>query len=424
MKIKQTIKHMIGQERIDYYRGVLRYYTEKKSPNQRVIIAPSFLNSKKMFDVVGENLFSGYYDIDPLSKDGNTILAQKIPLRANTKHSKTCIGTIDIQTGQFTEVAESNAWSWQQGSRVRWSNNPNCIYYNDVINRKDCTILYDIHKKRILNVFDRACYDIAPDESFGISLDFARLQRLRPGYGYSVTREISKSPAPDNDGIYKVDFKNNSIKLLISLSDLAQITDPELKSEHYINHISISPDSRKFLFFHIRTSDEVFGRKVNLCVMDSDGSNLRSFGENFLSSHYTWISNEELIITCVENDCSQTYRLLNVNTLSSRVLNPNILKEDGHPTVVLSNWIITDTYPNPLDLYQTLYIHDIENGLNIEIAKLYADPRRVGEKRCDLHPKISIRGEDVNVFVDTTCNDGKRSILRICIPKSVFIGGV
>jgi hypothetical protein len=56
--------------------------------------------------------------------------------------------------------------------------------------------------------------------------------------------------APKDDGLFLMDIETGETNLLISLYELAKEVD-QLKYEHYINHISFSPDGASLVFFHI-----------------------------------------------------------------------------------------------------------------------------------------------------------------------------
>ena len=154
---------------------------------------------------------------------------------------------------RFIPLAESDAWCWQQGCMLQWLNDTETdIIYND---REG-----DHFVSRILNVKSGRCctldspiYCLSPDGKWALSLNFSRLDRERPGYGYPGAYDKNESvKVPDDEGIRLVDLKNNTSRLIISI---AQITDMFYRSDMedtpgWFNHMLFSPDSKRIAFFH------------------------------------------------------------------------------------------------------------------------------------------------------------------------------
>ena len=64
-------------------------------------------------------------------------------------------------------------------------------------------------------------YSISNDCLYAVSLDFRRLQRLRPGYGYEDLPDTSiDQKAPENQGLWLMDLKTGQSELIISLADI------------------------------------------------------------------------------------------------------------------------------------------------------------------------------------------------------------
>ena len=159
-----------------------------------------------IFSQKDKNIFFGYYDINPL-KD-NKLLVHRIRKKADTKKDLIDIGFYDINTKKYTFLIQSSAWCWQQGARLRWSKEKNTIIYNDIENNHYCTRYFNIKNKKIIKTISYPLYDINKDETYGISINFSRLQRLRPGYGYDkLPDSTEKDFHPKNDGLFLVDLK-------------------------------------------------------------------------------------------------------------------------------------------------------------------------------------------------------------------------
>lgn len=363
-----------------------------------------------LFSQKGKHVFFGYYDLPQFSKNEQTILVHTVPSHCDPKEEDAQIGIYFIDTKQYEPITTTRTWCWQQGSRLRWHpKKKQCILYNDMENRHYVSHVLNIEKRQIERTYDRALYDIATDFTYGLSLNFSRLQRLRPGYGYSrLYDETQEEIAPDKDGIFFVDLVSGESKLFISLKQLAEQAPSFGKYEHYVNHISICPNGKYFIFFHIMKSVEKNDRKTRLYVAEAISGNIVLLEEEYVVSHYCWKDNRNLIVTCIDNG-RQFYVHINVETLEREVFFDSLLTEDGHPSFLdNSNDLISDTYPDRNCMQSLFKLTGSDESAKIEnIAQLYHNPFIKDEKRCDLHPRIS--SSNKYICVDSILLNGKRS---------------
>ena len=91
------------------------------------------------------------------------------------------------------------------------------------------------------------------DGTQAVTLDFARLHRLRPGYGYaSYAERFADDPAPEKLGIWHMDLKSGKHDLIIALRQLAGFhPDNRFKGvDHWVNHLQFNPGGTRFIFLH------------------------------------------------------------------------------------------------------------------------------------------------------------------------------
>ena len=367
----------------------------------------------KTFYQKNKHVFFGYYDIQQINDKEDKLLVHVVEKKANTQKNKAEIGYYSLKDDNYYPLTSTSAWSWQQGSRLRWwPTNENYICFNDVKDDAYVCKVFDIRDKVVIKEICMPLYDIDSSCKYGLSLNFSRLQRLRPGYGYNTILDKTENcAAPASDGIFYVDIEKNTSRLLISLERLANdVSDPEA-SEHYINHISISPDGKSFMFFHIWTLKNSRRWKTRLCVMNIDEEKYVVLEGKDQVSHYDWIDNESILVTGYMPNRKQIYSVYNVIKNEKTILDFEYLNNDGHPTLLSDKSLfISDTYPKQLDM-QTLFEYNIEKKLYRPIIKIYSTPLMYEEKRCDLHPRVCISEELISI--DTTYKKNCRQVVLV-----------
>ena len=409
--MKKILKNLIGADRLSNIKGkimhlvckIMLFINRKKTIN----VNRDLVKIKSIFSTKDYHIFRGYYDISYLNKEMNYFLCHRLK-----KNDDECeVGYFNLDNGEYNVISKTHAWCWQQGSRLRWHPiDHKKVIFNSVCDDHYCSIIYDINMNKVTEIINRALYDFTPDFKYGLSLNFSRLQRLRPGYGYSYLKDdTNDSNAPKNDGIFLVDIKNNKSQLIYSLDELAERVDKERKFVHYINHISVCPDGKKFMFFHIYKGENIDGWKTILYISDINGNSLISLEEVDRASHYHWIDSNRLIVTCRKSNGTHYYAIYDVSTLKKEIILESKLKKDGHPSLLkYDNCFITDTYPLKNSLQSVLEFNTNEEKV-LKLAELYHDYRLRGEKRCDLHPTIEKDG--CFISIDTTFKGKRRSVV-------------
>ncbi|MDZ7799156.1 MAG: hypothetical protein U5L76_06180 [Patescibacteria group bacterium] len=399
IKLKNNIKKILGERRIKYVFFILNcsrlsiQRIKKGLINKKMILHKPI---KKITEISLPNkeIFFGYYDKTPFSYDNNKILINIANKKYNSKNKPLIIGYYNVRTKKITKLMQTKTWCWQQGCRLQWYKNNNSILYNTLIDNQYGSVIQDINTKKILKKINYPIYDINKSKKIGISVNFSRLERLRPGYGYSNKKDPTKDiRAPKNDGVWKINIEKNSKKLLYSLNYLSKIEPKKsmIDAEHYINHVCFNPSGNRFLFFHLWAKN---GRMYSRAfTSDINGKKLFLLtNENFVS-HYAWKSNSELCIFAYHNDKGHKYYLYEDLTNKKGVLGENKLNEDGHPTFFSKNKkMITDTYADKQG-YQHLLIYDFKKDRIEKLGKFFMHPVINVDYRCDLHPRINKGGD-------------------------------
>lgn len=367
----------------------------------------------------GAHVFFGYYDIDPISPDGALLLACRSrgigqPLEVGYYH-------LDDPSKPYTVVGKTSAWNWQQGCRARWAKANSCdaIFYNALVDGEQCTLAYIVSTEQTITISPLALYAVDAEARYGLALDFARLHRFRPGYGYSSAAEVRRSDdwAPSDDGVWMVDLSAQSKELIVSFQDLAEMNGhTSNNSFRYVNHLDFVPDSDRIQLFDIVSTNADKG-VVNFMTMERDGSAPRSLAKDIRPSHYRWIDRNHVMVTGLSARRRCEFNIYNeesgelVHSLSS------VFTEDGHPSFVRGIGWISDTYPDKR-MQQHLFYADIVRGRKVKLASFFSPAEFSGEARCDLHPRFSARTS--SIVVDCIEN-GSRAMVRIPFDPANYI---
>lgn len=356
------------------------------------------------FSNTGCHTYFGYYDINPFQ-------GEKIIYIERKKDSNICKVVLnDIHNTSKQYIAESRAWNWQQGIRLRWfPKTEGVISFNDYIDGKYINRIIDLKTQKEKRL-DWPLYDIDSKGKYGLSLNFERLGVKRPGYGY--TCEPYKAANLWDEGISIIDIDSNELIKTITYKELSEkIKKADDVNRFYLNHLAFSPDGNKFLFFWI---DEANGyHQACLGVYDITRNELIPIETEKKASHYTWDGNDEIICTLLDNIQYARYYRINVKERSKKLICNNSLPFDGHPSIFSKGVFLTDTYPDTRG-FQHIYLVNENNDTKEEIIKIYSIPMLNLEMRTDLHPRLS---EDKKYVAFDSSHDSLRKLIVLSLDK-------
>jgi hypothetical protein len=358
--------------------------------------------------------FFGYYDKSPWNASGSLLLAHEAAFndRPPAAGDAVAVGVVHLRDGdRFEPLASSASWNWQQGAMLQWHPaDPERLFaHNDRRDGRFVGVVRDT-AGREQRVYDRPLYALAPDGRTAYSVNFARLQRHRPGYGYAgVDDPFGHDLAPAGDGIFRVDLHSGASQLVVSLAQLAAFEprDDMRGRHHWVNHVQVSPDGRRFAFFHLwRGADG--GWSVRLFTAGADGADLRLRLDSRVVSHYDWLDGGRLLVWADVPGKGGRFVLVDCDGGDAAVIGEGVLVEDGHCSFSPDRaWVLNDTYPDRFDM-RTLMLYRFPDGPRIDLARLHSPKSRWwGEIRCDLHPRWDRDGR--RVCVDSV-HDGSRQM--------------
>lgn len=390
------------------------------TPNQKVLIksvlhiiyrfrhGESKVDTEHQFVIIGNkysDIFFGYYDITPFNSRGDILYVKK---DKGALEVSICINTTSGKNEHI--LAKSCAWNWQQGCRLRWfPKTEDEIVFNIFENDRYFARVIDTMGK-IVREYSYPLYDIDRNGEVGLSLNFERLGVLRPGYGYTCRPyKISKL---EQESIYILNLKEDKIIDSVTYNDIAQSLRGKCDlNKCYINHLSFSPNGKQFLFFWIEIKNGY--HQASLLIYRIDERKLVALDTKNKASHYVWLDENRILCTSYDSPSSCRYYVYYVDKQIKVPYCVKSLREDGHPSVLDDNTIITDTYPNA-NGNQYIYKVDSKNDTKEQIIRIYSKPVTNGEWRTDLHPRFN--KDKTKICFDSNIN-GNRELFILEFDK-------
>lgn len=353
----------------------------------------------------------GYYDKLEFDPGNRFVLSNQVDFehRSPTADDVIHVGMVDLEDNdRWIELGTSRAWGWQQGCMLQWvPGSTNSVLWNDRADgRFVCRVLNT--ETRQLRTLPRAIYTVSPDGRWGLSIDFARLNNLRPGYGYAGLPDHNIDvKAPDDVGIWRVDLQTGDSKLIISIAQMAAIphhNGPLTGFWNWFNHLLINPDGTRFIFLH-RWREQYDPRKregsnfiTRLFTASADGSDLYMLDPSGFTSHFVWRDPEHVCAWTRPAGQKDGFFLFRDRTREVSQVGAGTMTVNGHNTYVPGTdleWILNDTYPQAPHRFQTPYLFHVPSNRRVDLGRFHSPAAYTGEWRCDTHPRSSNDGRSV-----------------------------
>ena len=375
-----------------------------------------YKNKYKQFVVVNDILpdeysdyesFGGYYDKD-LFRNGKLIVnLTKKPTKCLPDPAvPILLVVVDVINKNLLFKTEVFAYNWQQGCRAHWIGDNQIIFNNFIQDEKRyVSIIYDLssHQSRLIPFPVEDSYL----DKYILSLNFNRLNALRPDYGYRNLPKMTHEELceTENDGIWFYDLKTNQSKLIISLHDVINFDSDEIINSqqiHKVNHFMISPNGEFFVFIHRCFPN---GKRYDRLLLAKITGEIVCTLAHGMVSHLCWMDNKHILGYMRNNKGEDGYNIVNIESQTFCKSPERFpLYGDGHPTFK-NNQVLTDTYPDKFGI-QHLLLYDYSKSQSKEIACFFHSKHYKGETRCDLHPRFSENG---SISLDSV-NTGTRHL--------------
>lgn len=420
--VKEVIKRA-------YQRTMYAISPKIKSEGDIVRVSPDDPNHEYFF---------GYYDKSPWDATDRYMLCMKANDTWSDVSPREAAQIILIDTSQDNKVAvlaETHSWNVQQSCMLQWlgPEYKDRVLFNDYRDGKYCSVILkldfpeegglDTLKVREEKVIPAPVYSVAVDGTFALTLDFSRLYRLRPGYGYyNVPEATANEKLPDKPCIWRVDLITGEVKPVLKYTDFANFQPrPEMEgAEHKVNHIMLSPNGKRFMVLYRWFAGQ--RKYTRLVSCNVDGTDMYVLSDDDMVSHCYWRTDKQIF--AYENKqhglkgdkAGSGYYLMKDKTQEYRRFWPGI-DYDGHPSYSPDgSRVVFDRYQDRARVAAVM-VSDAKNRKDSgvrTVAKVFAPFKYDNDTRCDLHPRWNRAGDKVcfdSVF------EGHRGLYVVDIPK-------
>ncbi|MEZ4863745.1 MAG: hypothetical protein R3C14_20655 [Caldilineaceae bacterium] len=351
----------------------------------------------------------GYYDKLQFDPTGRYALGMAVDFehRPPRPEDLVQIGMVDLQDhNRWIELGESRAWGWQAGCMLQWlPGSAHEIIWNDRAEDRFVSHILDVESGR-RRTLPHPIFTLSPDGHHALTIDFHRLEDMRPGYGYmGIPDPWAHLLAPAETGIHTVDLQTGARRLILSLAQVAALPYPhgEIQvAKHYFNVLIFNPSGTRFLFLHRwRFGDGPF--HTRLLTAAADGADVRIVDHSGHTSHLIWRDDAHILAWSRRPSHGDAFYLFpdapdgaDDGSAPITVVGKEAMPLNGHCTYLPDReWILNDTYPQGAERLQALYLYHTPTGRRLDLGALHAPPAYTGPLRCDLHPRFSPDGRKV-----------------------------
>ena len=370
----------------------------------------------------GEGRFHAhaYYDV-PVFDDASRLVAGhqvRFAERQPTPDDAVEIGYVDAEGDrQWVAVGESRAWSWQQGALTQWVPGTRTLVWNDRDGDAFVARTFSVDTGQTATL-PRPVYGLDPAGRFALSLNMARLDHVRPGYGYPGGAGARLDERhPKDDGVWRVDLETGDSRLVLSLRDAVRFLVRQLAAKerlkhlvrrytYWFNHVKVSPDGRRFTVkLRFRNATSGWNDRMGASLTcGTDGRDLRRLA--WASSHVIWLDSDRLYFWREGHDGVSLYRDEPAGGRQLEPIAPDLIDHNVHIRAVpgtTDRFVFDTPYREDVDLLS----YDAGTGDHERIARFHNHRPERGPFRCDLHPNPSPDGQKVVV---TSLDDGGRQV--------------
>ena len=360
----------------------------------------------------------GYYDKLQFDPAGTRVLGMAVDFEHRTPKATDTIriGYVDLtdEALPFVEVGESRAWGWQQGCMLQWRpGSASQILWNDRQGERYVCRVLDLADGEVRTI-DAPVYSVAPGGKTAVTVDFRRVQDMRPGYGYvGLPDPHVDDLAPEGAGIELVDLASGARRTVVDLASVAATSGVGAGAKHYFNHLLWNPDGTRFVFLHRWRQKGGRGFRTRMLTAGADGEDVRLLDASGRTSHFIWRDPRHVLAWSVVDGVSGFWLFDDEGEQAPSQVGAVVMTRDGHCSYLPDrDWIVCDTYPDRTRR-QHPYLFHIPSAERVDLAHLRAPKDYRGEWRCDTHPRFAPDGR--SIVVDSPHGGDGRQMWQIDI---------
>jgi hypothetical protein len=341
----------------------------------------------------------GYYDKLEFDPTNRYVLGMEVDFehRQPTHKEAITIGMVDLHDNdRWIELGRSTAWCWQQGCMLQWiPKSSSEIIWNDREDGQYVSRILDIVTQKVRTI-PAPIYALTPNGESAISVDFSRLNDVRPGYGYVGIPDANfEDLSPEHTGVSRTNLSSGKTEMLFSVADIVHrppmlITMKDAK--HYFIHLLANPSLARFIFLHRWIGPNGTGTRMFTAALD--GSDIRLIDSNGFTSHFIWRDDSHILAFSNQPSHGKRFYLFE-DTPHGKIeaVGPDRITQDGHATYLPNrDWILGDTYPNG-ERMQNPYLYHVPSNRRLSLGLFRSPPAYHDAWRCDTHPRTSRNGK-------------------------------
>jgi len=164
----------------------------------------------------------GYYDRSPWSSAGSLYITHRIG-----RHGNRCqIVVTDLRNNSASMIGVTASWNFQQGAMSSWDKASPCtVVYNTVeggiLGSRWVTLSSNSVTATNSQFIPWPIQALHPKEGAALTLNYRRLHRLRPEYGYSThVTNFYEDQQDESDGIWRLNVATATARLVVSIQQL------------------------------------------------------------------------------------------------------------------------------------------------------------------------------------------------------------
>lgn len=365
--------------------------------------------------------FFGYYTKRQFDPSDKYLLGLECDIISRLQHvdDRATLGMVDLEdANKWIPLAETGAWNWQMGCMTEWLPGADkVIIYNDLRDGHFVSVIRDVERgeQRVLPV---PVFEIAPDGSSALTLNFSRLWDVRPETGYCGVKDPwYDQAAPDDDGIFHVNLSTGKTEMVISHAEMGgfpHTVGMPPRAKRYFTHLLFNEDGSRFMFWY-RCHSSDGGYYSCIYTAAPDGKDIHAVAAH--NSHSVWLGCDKILAMATLDEQGRHNYLFTDLADDHEIVGEGLLEFGGNHATFSPDktWILTDSSPDYRS-QRTVVLYDRAAVRRVDIARFHSMPELDGPLRCDLHPRWNRAGNQV--CIDST-HEGSRQMYLIDVRRII-----